>query len=188
MTQRRSGSCGTFRPKAAAPEPTSTTQPPRRKRPNQIIQRCQKAIADASAAVARQLDEANQWGIARLMEIFGVEFVGRIAASARERYDAAQALDHQAAEPGPNSAPVITSKGTPRTPGGVFFYLMREHANSLNLDWYGLHIPSPPREPTAGGTPQPQRAQQAPDASTEAGSPASQAFSKTPAVPETDAP
>lgn len=122
----------------STPEPSNITRPAGAKRRNPMAQRRQQAIASASVEVAEQLGEANQWGIARLMEIFGVEFVTGIAVSARESYDAAQALDTQADGPGPTGTPVTTSKGAPRTPGGVFFYLMRGHANSLGLDWYGL--------------------------------------------------
>lgn len=139
-----------------------------------MAQRRQQAIAEASALVAGQLEEANQWGIARLMEIFGADFVAQIADNARERYEAAQALPSQAEGSQPHGTAVTTSMGAARTLGGVFFYLIREHSNSLGLDWYGLRIPFQPRVGAPSTTPQTQRAQQPSETATEATRPAPQ--------------
>ena len=88
--------------------------------------------------IAAQLDEPHNIQILRLVQIFGDDLVERMAREAVERYIAPQS------EPDVIDAAQITytKDGKQRTLGGVFFALMRIHAEGLGVHWLGLFPPT----------------------------------------------
>lgn len=87
---------------------------------------------------ATLLKEPHINGIRRLVEIFGVELIQRKVDEALQLFKDAEALGLEAYTQ-PDTA-VSTNKSRPRTCGGVFFFLMREHCSILGLNWGGLRI------------------------------------------------
>jgi PHAX RNA-binding domain len=88
--------------------------------------------------LANRLEESNVNSIQRLVEIFGAEVINRKVEEALRLYVDAEAIGSQAYKE-PDTA-VATGKSRPRTRGGVFFFLMREHCLNLGLNWGSLKI------------------------------------------------
>jgi hypothetical protein len=97
-----------------------------------------KQTSNFVAKLAELLEESNASGIQRLVEIFGAELVGRKVEEALTLYNNAASKGIEAYTE-PDTA-VATGKSKPRTCGGVFFFLMREHCSSLGLNWAGLRV------------------------------------------------
>jgi hypothetical protein len=128
----RNGNSSTIE-KADNPQVVTVSKP---KTPSKIQQ-----IAAEAARLAKLIEEPNVSSVQRLIEIFGVRFVTtKLEEALRLHAEAAANGEVAYQEP---ATPVATSKSKPRTRGGVFFYLMREHCFNLGLDWNGLKI-SPP--------------------------------------------
>jgi hypothetical protein len=105
------------------------------------VQAKKEQIYKEAAEVAQRLAEPNVASVFRMLEVFGSEFVNKQVVEALRLHEEARQQGATAYEM-PNT-PVATGKNQPRTVGGVFFYLMKQHAGSLGLDWDGLRITTP---------------------------------------------
>lgn len=109
------------------------------KGPTKAQLRIQASFREA-AGVAKVLEEPNLSSVQRMIEIFGADFVNKLVEQALQLYHDAVAKG-PAAYQEPNT-PVSTGKSQPRTVGGVFFFLIKQHCANLGLDWAGLKIAS----------------------------------------------
>jgi hypothetical protein len=118
-----------------------------------------RARLDSTRELITRLEESNILAVYRLVEIFGLSLV-------KEKVDKALALHKEATEQGevaykPKENPratrpehrligteVATAKGQPRTPGGIFFFLMRGYVTRIRLAWEDLRVPWLPDEVT----------------------------------------
>ena len=94
--------------------------------------------------LAESLEESNVLAIYRLMQLFSSEKVVQKVEESLALYKKAKEEGPTAYEPSENGTPVATKKGLPRTPGGIFFFLMREYAMSMGLRFEALYLPQPP--------------------------------------------
>ncbi|MEI6047182.1 MAG: hypothetical protein WCS37_22800, partial [Chloroflexota bacterium] len=94
--------------------------------------------------VAELLSETNTLGVHRLIEVFGREFVSAKAEEAMNLFQEAKNRGPEAYIASKEGTAVATKKGQPRSLGGVFFYLMNQHAGWLGVVWSGLDVPKPP--------------------------------------------
>jgi hypothetical protein len=94
--------------------------------------------------IAELVEEPNILSVYRLVEVFGPEVVGDKAAEAWTLFQEAKNRGPEAYVMNKDGTAVATKKGQPRTPGGVFFYLMRQYSDSLGLRWTGFHLPKLP--------------------------------------------
>ena len=94
--------------------------------------------------VAELLSETNTLGVHRLIEVFGREFVSAKAEEAMNLFQEAKNRGPEAYIASKEGTAVATKKGQPRSLGGVFFYLMNQHAERLGVVWSGLNVPKPP--------------------------------------------
>jgi hypothetical protein len=108
------------------------------------LQRDSNPKFDDAVRIAELVEEPNILSFYRLIEIFGSEVVAEKAAQAWLLFQEAKTKGPEAYVKSENGTPVATKKGQPRTPGGVFFYLMRQHSDGLGLHWTGLHLPKLP--------------------------------------------
>ncbi len=116
-------------------------------------------LLESTRALTTRLEEPNILAVYRLVEIFGLPLV-------KEKVDRALTLHKEAAEQGevaykPKENPratrpehrmvgteVATAKGQPRTPGGIFFFIMRGYVTRIRLAWEDLRVPWLPEEST----------------------------------------
>jgi hypothetical protein len=108
------------------------------------LQRDSNPKFDDAVRIAELVEEPNILSFYRLIEIFGSELVAEKAAEAWLLFQEAKTRGPEAYVKSENGTAVATKKGQPRTPGGVFFFLMRQHSDGLGLHWTGLHLPKLP--------------------------------------------
>jgi hypothetical protein len=99
----------------------------------------------------RLLGEPNVLGVRRFIELFGFELADQKATEAIILFKRALKGPHKGLPPG---TPVGTPEGNLRTCGGVFFFLMSQHARlqgrtimSLELPWYPFEVSNKPALP-----------------------------------------
>ena len=92
----------------------------------------------AANRIQKMLDEENGFLVLRLTQMFGVALVEAKAQEAVTSWQQAHDTGASAYVAQPNGTRVAKSDGTPRSKGGVFFQVMREHCQSIGLNWYGV--------------------------------------------------
>lgn len=100
--------------------------------------------AQQALEIAEKLQEPNLPGIYRLIHVFGREMVQDKADTAAKAYDEAKEQGDSAFQPSEFGTLVATRKGQPRTPGGILFYLIREHCEKNGINMMSLYIPQVP--------------------------------------------
>ena len=91
--------------------------------------------------LADLLWEPNTLGIHRLLEVFGPELICAKAEEAITIFQEAKTQGSEVYQPSEIGTVVATKKGQPRTMGGILFYLMHRHSDSLGLIWRSLNLP-----------------------------------------------
>jgi hypothetical protein len=123
------------------------------------MRQAESAFFKEAERIAGIVEEPNVLSIYRLVELFGPELIADKAAEAWTLFQEAKNRGKEAYVKSEDGTAVATRKGQPRTPGGVFFFLMRQHSDSLGLRWAGLDLPELPKNPVAhlrpGYTPKP---------------------------------
>lgn len=124
------------------PRPASTALEMYEKRLNALKARIEKD-ADAAQAfgLAEKLDEPNVLALHRLMHLFGRELVASKAEQALAIFQEAQNRGPEAYQKSEEGTAVATKKGRARSRGGVFFFVLRQHAESLGLNFEALYLP-----------------------------------------------
>ena len=84
------------------------------------------------------LEEENSFLLLRLTQMFGVELIEAKAQEALRLWQSARDEGASAYVAQPNGTRVAKTDGSPRSKGGVFFQVMREHCQSIGLNWYGV--------------------------------------------------
>ncbi len=110
----------------------------------EVLQQGRDSTFQEAQKIAELIEEPNVLSVRRLVEIFGRDLVADIAAQSWTIFQEARSRGAEAYAKSKEGTSIATKKGQPRTPGGVFFYLMREHSDSLGLRWAGLHLPELP--------------------------------------------
>lgn len=113
------------------------------------LQQSGNPVFKEAERVTELVEEPNTLSIYRMVELFGPELVAGKAAEAWTLFQEAKNRGKEAYVKSAEGTAVATKKGQPRTPGGVFFYLMRQYSDSLGLRWAGLHLPELPNNKTA---------------------------------------
>jgi hypothetical protein len=108
------------------------------------LQRDNNPNFNDAVRIAELVEEPNILSFYRLVEIFGRELVAEKAAEAWTLFQEAKNRGPEAYVKSVEGTVVATKKGQPRTPGGIFFYLMRQYSDSLGLHWSGFHLPKLP--------------------------------------------
>ena len=109
----------------------------------------QEAATSASLSTSQQqkqaahrlqalLDEENGFLVLRLTQMFGVELVEAKAQEVVTYWQQARDTGASAYVAQPNGTRVAKTDGSPRSKGGVFFQVMRDHCQSIGLNWYGV--------------------------------------------------
>lgn len=113
------------------------------------MQQSSSPIFKEAERITDLVEEPNILAIYRLVELFGPELVAGKAAEAWTLFQEAKSKGQEAYAKSAEGTAVATKKGQPRTPGGVFFYLMSQYTDSLGLRWDGLRLPELPNNVTA---------------------------------------
>ena len=92
----------------------------------------------AAKQLQELLEEENSFLLVRLTQMFGVALVEAKAQQAVTYWQEARDTGASAYLAQPNGTRVAKTDGTPRSKGGVFFQVMREHCQSIGLNWYGV--------------------------------------------------
>lgn len=111
-----------------------------------------KVLLDSTRELTTRLGEPNILAVYRLIEIFGLPLVEEITTRALALHKKAAEQGESAYKPRENpkdtrpeyrlvGTEVGTAKGAPRTPGGIFFFLMRGYVIRIRLAWEDLRIP-----------------------------------------------
>ncbi len=118
-----------------------------------------KALLDSTRELTTRLEEPNILAVYRLVEIFGLLLVKGMVDKVLTLHKEAAGQGEVAYKPRENprairpehrmvGTEVATAKGQPRTPGGIFFFLMRGYVTRLRLAWEDLRVPWLPEEST----------------------------------------
>lgn len=169
---------GGARPPAAPPRPYSAYAAQLAE-----LQKTNPPLFQSAQQVSSQLAEPNILGVHRLMQIFGQELVTQKAEEALAQFNEARERGADAYVLGPEGNPtaVATRAGKPRSQGGIFFWIIRDHCDKLGLNWFGLRIPTPFPAPWQSAPKKAKPAAPAPDSSGSA--PAADASAPAPAAP-----
>jgi hypothetical protein len=111
-----------------------------------------KERLDNTRKLTARLSEPNILAVYRLVEIFGLPVVEEkveraltLHKEAQEQGEAAYKLKENPKATRPEhrmvGTEVATAKGQPRTPGGIFFFIMRGYVIRLRLAWEDLRVP-----------------------------------------------
>ncbi|MEI6043125.1 MAG: hypothetical protein WCS37_01920 [Chloroflexota bacterium] len=109
-----------------------------------VLQRDTNSKFSEAVRIAELIEEPNILSVYQLVEIFGATLAAEKAAEAWTLFQEAKNRGSEAYVKSETGTAVATKKGQPRTPGGIFFYLMRQYSDSLGLHWSGLHLPKLP--------------------------------------------
>ena len=134
-------------PKSVQPQPVSASSSPRQLIPSR--QRLPGRVYQQALEISRRLSEPQLYSIANLITGLGYELVEASTKEAIKLYQEARQTGAEAykvdAETNPFGTAVATKKGQPRTQGGVFFFLMKEHARLKGIDPETLGFVIPPK-------------------------------------------
>ncbi len=111
-----------------------------------------KDLLDSTRELTTRLSEPNILAVYRLAEIFGLSLVEEKATRALTLHKEAAEQGEAAYKPKENpkatrpehrlvGTEVATAKGQPRTPGGIFFFIMRGYVTRVRLVWEDLRVP-----------------------------------------------
>ena len=134
-----------------ASSPAAATRTPQEKI-KELERRATAGDLDALSTVglAQQLSETNVLALYRFVHLFGRELIEAKVKESRTHYEAGQKQGPGAYAPSESGTLFATHTGRPRTPGGIFFFLMRQHAAEIGLNFEALYIPKlPPFSPSA---------------------------------------
>ena len=92
----------------------------------------------AANRIQTLLGEDNHFLVFRLVQMFGLPLIEAKAEEALRVWQAARDEGAGAYIAQPGGTWVAKSDGSPRSKGGVFFMLMREHCQSIGLNWLAL--------------------------------------------------
>ena len=100
----------------------------------------------AANRIQTLLGEDNHFLVFRLVQLFGLPLIEAKAEEALRVWQAARDEGAGAYIAQPGGTWVAKSDGSPRSKGGVFFMLMREHCQNIGLNWSALFPPQSQRK------------------------------------------